>query len=147
MFQIALTVWYRIQIVKSVFRGRIIFTELPATTPTLNLSILNIMFGAKAVSFYHRWTLAFRKLTPASAFRISIPASVISVRYRTKKMPDWVVLLRYRMCCNISSFFHSGTRLIRCRTIRHSSIIFNIETKMVVLLFLQKLRRIFHFLI
>jgi hypothetical protein len=51
---------------------------------------------------------------------IGIPASVISVRYRNKKLPDCVYLFRYRTGCGIDSFFQSGTGLTKCRTIRHS---------------------------
>jgi hypothetical protein len=51
---------------------------------------------------------------------IGIPASVISVRYRTKKMPDCAALFRYRIAFVIVSFFQSGTGLTGCRTIRYS---------------------------
>jgi hypothetical protein len=51
---------------------------------------------------------------------IGIPASVISVRYRTKKMPDCATLFRYRIVSGIVSFFQSGTGLTGCRTIRYS---------------------------
>jgi hypothetical protein len=40
---------------------------------------------------------------------ISIPASVISVRYRIKKMPDCVTLIRYRVGSGIVIDFQSGT--------------------------------------
>jgi hypothetical protein len=36
---------------------------------------------------------------------IGIPVPDFSVRYRTKKMPDCVALLRYRIRCGIVSFF------------------------------------------
>jgi hypothetical protein len=36
---------------------------------------------------------------------IGISASVISVRYRTKKMQDWVVLFRYRIGSGIVTYF------------------------------------------
>jgi hypothetical protein len=36
---------------------------------------------------------------------IGIPASVISVRYRTKKMPDCIVLFRYRISFGIVTYF------------------------------------------
>jgi hypothetical protein len=51
---------------------------------------------------------------------IGIPASVISVRYRTKKMPDCATLFRYRIVSGIVSFFQSGTGLTGCRKIRYS---------------------------
>jgi hypothetical protein len=51
---------------------------------------------------------------------IGIPASVISVRYRSKKLPDCVALFRYRTGRGIVSFIQSGTGLTGCRTIRHS---------------------------
>jgi hypothetical protein len=44
---------------------------------------------------------------------IGIPASVISVRYRNKQMPDCVYLFRYRTGCGIVSFFQSGTGLTK----------------------------------
>jgi hypothetical protein len=69
--------------------------------------------GFITVRYKHRWASASRKLTPAS---------VISVRYRIKKMPDCVVLLRYRTCSDIFSCFQSGTGLTGCRTVRHSEI-------------------------
>ncbi len=53
---------------------------------------------------------------------IGIPASIISVRHRTKKLPDCLGLIRYRTCPGIVSFFYSGTGLIGCRTVRHSGI-------------------------
>ncbi len=53
---------------------------------------------------------------------IGIPASRISVRYRTKKMPDCVFLVRYRTYSGIVSFFQSGTGLTGCQTVRHSGI-------------------------
>jgi hypothetical protein len=37
-------------------------------------------------------------------------------------MPDCVSLVRYRTCPGIVSSVHSGTGLIGCRTVRHSSI-------------------------
>jgi hypothetical protein len=43
---------------------------------------------------------------------IDIPAFVFSVRYRTYKMPDCEVLLRYRTVSGIVSFFQYGTVLI-----------------------------------
>jgi hypothetical protein len=51
---------------------------------------------------------------------IGIPASVISVRYRSKKMPDCMALFRYRTGRGIASFFQSSTGLTGCRTVRHS---------------------------
>jgi hypothetical protein len=51
---------------------------------------------------------------------IGIPASVFSVRYRIKKMPDCVTLIRYRAGSGIVIDFQSGTGLTGCRTIRHS---------------------------
>jgi hypothetical protein len=51
---------------------------------------------------------------------IGIPASVISVRYRAKKMPDCAALFRYRTISGIVRFLQSGTGLSRCRTIRYS---------------------------
>jgi hypothetical protein len=53
---------------------------------------------------------------------IGIPASIISFRYRTKEMPDCAGLVRYWIGPGIVSFFNSGTGLIGCRTVRHSSI-------------------------
>jgi hypothetical protein len=53
---------------------------------------------------------------------IGIPASRILVRYQTQKIPDCVGLVRYWTCSGIVSFFHSGTGLTRCRTVRHSGI-------------------------
>ncbi len=50
---------------------------------------------------------------------IGIPASRILVRYPTQKMPDCVGLVQYRTCSGIVSFFHSGTGLTGCRTVRH----------------------------
>jgi hypothetical protein len=38
-------------------------------------------------------------------------------------MPDCVSLVQYRTCSGIIRFFHSGTRLTRCRTVCHSSIL------------------------
>jgi hypothetical protein len=49
---------------------------------------------------------------------IGVPAYIISVRYRTKQMPDCVGLVRYRISSGVVSFYHSGTGLIRCRTVR-----------------------------
>ncbi len=49
---------------------------------------------------------------------IGIPASIISVRYRTKQMPDCVGLVQYRISSGVVSFYNSGTGLIRCRTVR-----------------------------
>jgi hypothetical protein len=53
---------------------------------------------------------------------IGIPASIISVRYRIKKMPDCVILIRYRAGPGIVIDFQSGTGLTGCRTIRHYGI-------------------------
>ncbi len=53
---------------------------------------------------------------------IGIPAFIISVLYWTKKMLDFIGLVQYRTSPGIISFFHSGTRLIGCWTVRHSSI-------------------------
>jgi hypothetical protein len=56
---------------------------------------------------------------------ISIPASITLSRYRSKKikkMLDCVGLVRYRACSDIVSFFHPGTGLTGCRTVRHSGI-------------------------
>jgi hypothetical protein len=53
---------------------------------------------------------------------IGIPASCVSVRYRSIPVPDWVLLSRYLTGSGIGVFVHSGTGLIRCRTVRHSGI-------------------------
>jgi hypothetical protein len=53
---------------------------------------------------------------------IGIPAFVISVRYRSKKMPDCIILFRYRIGSGIVSLSQSGTGLTGCRTFRHSGI-------------------------
>jgi hypothetical protein len=53
---------------------------------------------------------------------IGIPASRILVRYRMKKMPDCVSLVRYLTCSGIVSFFQSSTGMTGCRTVRHSGI-------------------------
>jgi hypothetical protein len=54
---------------------------------------------------------------------IGIPASMISVRYLNKKMPDCISLVRYRTVSGTVSFFHSGTGLTGCWTVRHSGIL------------------------
>jgi hypothetical protein len=54
---------------------------------------------------------------------IGIPASMISVRYRNKKMPDCISLVRYRIDSVTVSFIHSGTGQTGCRTVRHSGIL------------------------
>jgi hypothetical protein len=36
---------------------------------------------------------------------IGIPASIIPIRYRVKKVPDCVILFRYRTVCGIVSYF------------------------------------------
>ncbi len=53
---------------------------------------------------------------------IGIPVSRILVRYRTKKMSDYVSLVRYWTGFGIVCFFKSGTGLTGCRTVRHSGI-------------------------
>ncbi len=53
---------------------------------------------------------------------IGIPASRILVRYRTKKMPDYVSIVWYQTCSGIVSVFQSGTGLTRCWTVQHSGI-------------------------
>jgi hypothetical protein len=53
---------------------------------------------------------------------IGILASMISVQYWNKKIPDCISLVRYRTGSGTVSFFHSGTGLTGCRTVRHSSI-------------------------
>jgi hypothetical protein len=47
--------------------------------------------------------------------------------YRTKKMPDCLSLVRYRICSGIVSFFQSGTGLTGCRTVRLSGILKNFK--------------------
>jgi hypothetical protein len=59
----------------------------------------------------------------ADAAGIDIPASCILVRYRSIPVQDWVLLSLYRTGSGIGVFVHSGIRLIRCRTVRHSGII------------------------
>ncbi len=50
---------------------------------------------------------------------ISIPAvSIISFQYRTKKMPNCICLVWYRLGPGIVSFIHSCTRLIGCQRVR-----------------------------
>jgi hypothetical protein len=51
---------------------------------------------------------------------IGIPASIISVRYQIKKMPDCITLILYRVGSGIVIDFQSGTGLTGCWTIRHS---------------------------
>jgi hypothetical protein len=53
---------------------------------------------------------------------IGIPASCISVRYRSIPVPDWVPLFRYPTGSGIGFFVHSGTGLTGLRTVRHSGI-------------------------
>jgi hypothetical protein len=53
---------------------------------------------------------------------IGIPASIISFWHRTKEIPDCAGLVRYWIGPGIVIFFHSGTGLIACRTVRHSGI-------------------------
>jgi hypothetical protein len=57
----------------------------------------------------------------ADAAGIGIPASCISVWYRSIPIPDWVYLSRYRTDSGIGIFGYSGT-VFRCRTVRHSGI-------------------------
>jgi hypothetical protein len=60
---------------------------------------------------------------------IGIPASMISVRYRNKKMPDCISLVQYWIDSGTVSFFHSGTGLTGCRTVRHFEMYFKIFIK------------------
>ncbi len=53
---------------------------------------------------------------------IGIPASDISIRYRSIPVTDWVFLFRYRTGSGIGTLFHSGIGLTRCRIVRHSGI-------------------------
>jgi hypothetical protein len=53
---------------------------------------------------------------------IGIPASYISVRYRSIPVPDWDPLFRYRTGSGIGISVHFGTVLTGCRTVRHSGI-------------------------
>ncbi len=46
-------------------------------------------------------------------------ASIISIRYWTRKMLDCVSLVRYRFYSGIISFFHSSSGLIGCQTAQH----------------------------
>ncbi len=48
------------------------------------------------VSIYHSWASASKKLAPAS---------VVSVRYRTKQMPNCLCVVRYWTCPGTVSFF------------------------------------------
>ncbi len=58
----------------------------------------------------------------ADAAGNDFPASVISVRYRSISVPDWVLLSRYRAGSGISIFVHSGTGMPGCHIARHSGI-------------------------
>ncbi len=49
----------------------------------------------------HSWASASRKTNAG----IGILASILSVWYRTKKMPNCLGLVRYRTCPGIVSFF------------------------------------------
>jgi hypothetical protein len=74
---------------------------------------------------------------------IGIPASVISVRYRAKKMPDCAALIRYRKSSDIVRLFQSGTGLSGCWTIRHSgSPFFNFE-KLTLIITAQEFKAFF----
>jgi hypothetical protein len=53
---------------------------------------------------------------------IGIPASCISVRYKSIPVPDWVPIFRYQTGSGIGIFVHSGTGLTGCQTVRHSGI-------------------------
>jgi hypothetical protein len=44
-----------------------------------------------------------------------------------QKMPDCVGLVWYRTCSSIVSFFHSGTRLTGCRTVRHLYTVYTMD--------------------
>jgi hypothetical protein len=96
-----------------IWFGKSLWQQIPGPIPGWSLPS----------SRHHSWASASRKLTPASAFRHSgIPASRILVRYRTKKLPDCVSLVRYRTCSGIVSSVHSNTGLIGCWTVQHSGI-------------------------
>ncbi len=58
-----------------------------------------------------------------SRFRHS--AFIISMRYRSNPVPDWVSLFRCRaISFGIGTSFYSVTGLTRCRTVRHSTNIY-----------------------
>jgi hypothetical protein len=52
---------------------------------------------------------------------IAIPAPIFSVR--SVSVPDWVSLFRYRNGTGIGIYFHSGSGLTGCRTVRRCSIL------------------------
>jgi hypothetical protein len=54
---------------------------------------------------------------------MGIPASIISVRYRTEELPDCVGLVRYLTRSSNVTFLYSGTGLTECRTVPHSGIL------------------------
>ncbi len=54
---------------------------------------------------------------------IGTPAYMISVWYQNKKMPDSISLVQYRTGSGAISFFHFGTALTGCWTVRHSGIL------------------------
>jgi hypothetical protein len=71
-----------------------------------------------------RWTVPLTKLgisIEETNPSIGIPASIVSVRYRNKKMPDCLSLVRYRTGSGTVSLFHSG--LTGCRTVWYSAIL------------------------
>ncbi len=76
---------------------------LLALTPIKNLAKLGIVIEVDAAG-------------------IGIPASYISVRYRSIPLPDWVPLFRYRTGSGIVISDHSSTGLTECRTVQHSGI-------------------------
>ncbi len=52
---------------------------------------------------------------------IAIPAPIFSVR--SVSVPNWVSLFRYRNGTGIGIYFHSGSGLTGCRTVRRCSIL------------------------
>jgi hypothetical protein len=58
-------------------------------TLQMTVSRYSAFLIAESVSFYHSWASASR----ANAASTGIPASIISVRYRSIPVPDWGTLI------------------------------------------------------
>jgi hypothetical protein len=54
----------------------------------------------------------------------ALASLIISVRYRSNLVPDWISLFRYRSGPGIGASFHSGTGMTRCWTVRHTKKLF-----------------------